>query len=265
MRQCHMNLTLATQQSDVTKNMQLREKMQRLNQQQAKLHFKMDELLSKERKLNLVKANTNTPYDPSLQYNLNDQAHATYGYGQGAPTNQVSLVSSNAPVLKGNPPPQPEQNSINYNINEQNSGSYAYLTNGPVPLNCSINGAVHGPIIAAPISGSSNESGNAYYNDSSELSSQTSHIKMGNTSPLEAKTILYNNTLEKSSGHFYIHGNPVSPIDKNSGQYFIQGNAVSPVSMIAKGHTEEQVRVVPLNNVDNVGYVNFESNMKVAV
>ena len=55
MRQCHMNLTLATQQSDVTKNMQLREKMQRLNQQQAKLHFKMDELLSKERKLNLVK------------------------------------------------------------------------------------------------------------------------------------------------------------------------------------------------------------------
>ena len=51
MRQCHLNLTLANQQSDSTKTLELRDEMQRLNQQQAKLHFSMDELLCKERKL----------------------------------------------------------------------------------------------------------------------------------------------------------------------------------------------------------------------
>ena len=54
MRQCHMNMSLASQQSDATKLMQLRGDMQRLQQKQAKIHFDMDEVLKKERKLRLA-------------------------------------------------------------------------------------------------------------------------------------------------------------------------------------------------------------------
>ena len=51
MQQCHANLQLATQQSDTTKITQIRAEIQTLSQQQAKLHFAMDELLTKEKKV----------------------------------------------------------------------------------------------------------------------------------------------------------------------------------------------------------------------
>lgn len=51
MRQCQMNLTLSSQQSDEMKTKELRDEMQKLNQQQAKLHFTMDELIKKENKI----------------------------------------------------------------------------------------------------------------------------------------------------------------------------------------------------------------------
>ena len=51
MQQCHTNLQLAKQQSDSTKIAQLHAEIQTLSQQQAKLHFAMDELLTKEKKV----------------------------------------------------------------------------------------------------------------------------------------------------------------------------------------------------------------------
>ena len=51
MQQCHINLRLATQQSDLIKVAQLRAEIQTLSQQQAKLHFTMDDLLTKEKKV----------------------------------------------------------------------------------------------------------------------------------------------------------------------------------------------------------------------
>ena len=51
MRQCQVNMQLANQQNDMTRSAELREEMQKLNQQQAKIHFSMHELITKERKL----------------------------------------------------------------------------------------------------------------------------------------------------------------------------------------------------------------------
>ena len=91
-------------------------------------------------------------------------------------------------------------------------------------------------------------------------------MKTTNCSPLEPKPVHYNMN-EKNTGQYYIQGNAVSPVDKNSGQYFIQGNAISPVpivSSLSKVHIDDHVRVVPINNVENMAYVNYEANMNVA-
>lgn len=71
MRQCHMNLTLAGQQTDTTKLMHLREEMQSLQQRQAKIHFDMDEILKKERKMRLaVKSQKNETFpNKHMKYN----------------------------------------------------------------------------------------------------------------------------------------------------------------------------------------------------
>ena len=99
MRQCHMNLTLSAQQSDATKTIHLREEMQRLNQHQAKLHFRMDDLLAKERKLSMAYVSNNAITDPNQVYfhptDLNN--NFTYVHG-GNIVSQVPIISPQSQV-----------------------------------------------------------------------------------------------------------------------------------------------------------------------
>lgn len=96
MRQCHMNLTLANQQSDSTQVMQLREEMQVLNHQQAKLHFRMTDLLAKERKLRTVKKDPEN-YQYQVVNDTSEQPANMVYYPSSVPT-QISVLSPSSRV-----------------------------------------------------------------------------------------------------------------------------------------------------------------------
>lgn len=74
MCQCQTNLQVATQQSDTSKMAQLRDEMQVLSQQQAKLHFAMDDLLTKERKVEAGSKILKTVQIPTM-HNFNSCAN----------------------------------------------------------------------------------------------------------------------------------------------------------------------------------------------
>jgi hypothetical protein len=97
MRQCHMNLTLANQQSDSTKTLELHDEMQRLNQQQAKLHFSMDELLSKERKLDSASSAKLSSIKPSTMSVSNFVSNPINNISYGDNNNMMEIKSEHLP------------------------------------------------------------------------------------------------------------------------------------------------------------------------